>query len=274
MTKVIDKGSAVDAEMKAKIEEAARIAEAKKAFDEARKLLLATASGLGAAAAIGSTSLTELAFLFNDACRRRMATEEDARMLYGAYAEAHNTGVTARTVLIGNVSYAVTVDKLLDMDEKSVKTPISMFRTFARPAVVSQGLDLFSRVQRIASDMDPGKRVGSIYNCLVTVNRKVTDKAEELALADHELDRLTVGDDEIVKWISSNKAAPKERDFDTRLEALAREMAKLVKKGDEPTLRPVYDDLCSVIKRRAATPEIKAGPNLAVARVETGATTH
>lgn len=274
MTKPNNQAGAVDKEMQAKIDEAARIAEAKAVFDEARKLLLASASELGARAAAGATSLTELAFLYNDACRRRMATVEDARLFYGAYAEAHNAAIAAKTVLIGNVSYSVTTDKLLDMEEKSIKTPISMFRTFARPAVVAMGLELYSRVQRIASAMDTDKRVGSIYNCMVTVNRKVSDKADAMALADHELDRLTVGDDEIASWISATKAAPKERDFDTRLEALAKEMAKLVKKGEEPTLRPVYDDLCSIIKRRAATPEIKAGPNLAVARIDTGATQH
>ena len=252
--------------------------EAKAAFELFRKELISEASKLGQAAAAGATSLTELAYLFNDAARHGMVTETDARMLYGAYADAHNAAVAAKTVTIGNVTYNVTVDKLLDMDEKSIKTPISLFRTFARPAVVALGLQLFDTVSKIAAGIDREKRIGSIYNCLVAVNRKVSDMAESMALSDKELAKLPFpSDPEIVAWISAKpKVQPAERPFDARLDAVIKELAKLVKKGEEPALRPVYDDLCAIAKRREATPEISTGvPGTTLARVDAGnVTTH
>ena len=264
-----NKTNAVDAEL-ARIKAAE---EARAAFELFRKELVAEASKLGQAAAAGATSLTELAYLFNDAARHGMVTEADARMLYGAYADAHNAAVSAKTVTIGNVTYSVTSDKLLDMDEKSIKTPISLFRTFARPAVVALGLQLFDTVSKIAADIDREKRVGSIYNCLVAVNRKVSDMAETMALADNELlAKLPFpSDPEIVAWISAKpKVQPAERPFDARLEAVIKELAKLVKKGEEPALRPVYDDLCAIAKRREATPAIPTGvPGMQLERVTT-----
>lgn len=261
------KSAAVDKE----IEEKKRVAQLQAEFEAFRKALVAEATKLGQQAAAGATSLLELAFLYNDAARRRLATVDDARLLYGAYATAHNEAVSAKTVLIGNVSYSVTTDRLLDMAEKSVKTPISMFRSFAQPAVVALGLDFFQRVQTIAAGIEGKKRIGSVYNCLVVANRRACDKAEHLALADKELDQLTVTDVEIVDWISAKpKAQADEKSFEKRLEAVIKEMAKLVKSGEEPTLRPIYNDLCDMAKRREELPAIPAGvPGMTVERVTT-----
>lgn len=251
MTKPTNKTNETDA----KLEEAKRMEAQKAAYDHYRGALLDRAAEYGEKAAIGQTSLTALAFYFNEAVRRGMATEGDARLVYGAYAEKFNAAVAAQSVTIGNVAYATTTDKLIDLDEKSIKTPVSMFRTFGRPAVVAQGLELYTRVQAACGLLERSKRIGSVYNCMVAVNRGVTEASEASLLSDAQVaaGEFAVTDEMIAAWIAApEKAQPKERDFATRLAALVTDCAKLVKKGECPNLKAVYDLLVDVEKAHKA----------------------
>lgn len=223
-----------------KLAEAARIEEQKAAHAHSRAELLATAGNYGRDAAAGQTSLTALAFFFNDACRRGFTTEGDARAVYTAYAEAHNAAIEAGKVLIGNVEYRVVADKLLELEDN--KTPVSEFRSFGRPHVVAQGLAMYQDVIAVANGMPKEARDNlSVYQCMVRVNRRVSEAAETLGDAFADFIATPEWIRECIATPEAKKPEPKT--FAQRLDRLVADMAKLVKKDECPDLRTVYDAL-------------------------------
>jgi hypothetical protein len=115
-----------------------------------RAALLAKVHELGATIADAQKSKTQAAYLFNAAARLgivhvgkgKSAAGDDAEKIYLELANAHNAA--------GNG--AADFDAL-PADAKSAKSAISLFRSFALPAVLNQGDEFFPLVCQVARDL-------------------------------------------------------------------------------------------------------------------------
>ena len=263
-TKPMSDAEKAEAKLAADARNAAIIAENVKS----RGILLETAGKYGREAAAGQTSLTALAYFFNDACRHGFATEGDARSVYVAYAEAHNAAIEAGSVVVGNTTYKVAADKLIELGDN--ETPVSEFRTFGRPNVVLQGLGLYQDVIEAASRVTRENRVGSVYVCMVAVNRRISDATK--GMDEKAVLEWKVTPDMVAAWIAKpakSEVAPKT--FAEKLDKLVLDMAKLVKKADDencPDLRAVYDALELVqVDFKRATIAARIAPEAALSKL-------
>lgn len=250
---------------------AAKQAEADKAaFEAARVTMFDTVRKHGAEAATGAQSLTKVAFLFNAAVRAGVMTAGDATKVFVAYGEAFNAAIAAGEVMIGNVAYRVTTNALKDLSSEKTKSGASLLRTFAAPAVVAQGLNFFVEVQEVAAALPvEGRAQASVWNCLVLANRKLIAACDADLMSDADIaaGKFAVTRDMIREWIAAPaKEEAAEKTFDERLARLVLDMAKLVKKGEEPRLRAIYDQLDQLAAARKLT---KAESANAVANVVT-----
>lgn len=169
-----------------------------------------TAMVYGSQHARGEASLTRLAFYFSGGCRAGFLSESDAEGLYKAFIAGHNQHVSAAP--------STGHEKMLD-DDKSLKVPVSLFRTFGKRAPVSMGEAFYARVLGVRHSIGATDRAGSAYNAMVTVNRRVVELGEKVA-------QVVVTDDEIRGWISKKPVATK--DDLAKLEELCVKLAKMV----------------------------------------------
>lgn len=162
--------------------------------EAARNGILAKAGEYGAHSAEGDMSLTKVAFLFNQACRSKVMTVDDARAVYVAYTDGRNAAMAAKgSVEIEGANYqtgcaVVTTDGKSSADNGALKAAVSIFATFGRPAVVVQGLGFYDEVRTMWLALDAGKRQQkSLYNAFVAANRAVSKAADGQNLTADEL---------------------------------------------------------------------------------------
>ncbi len=194
-----------------------------------RAALIVKAEEYGAAASEGDMSQTKVAFLFNQACREGVMTEEDASKVYLAYAKGYNAARAAKgKITIGETEHAVHGDSMSDAErgKGAEKTAVSIFRTFGRPAVVAQGLDLYRQVREMRELIGADDRAqASLFNAFVAVNRAVSKAADESEKPDAE---YRVTEDVIAKAITK---APGGKTDAEKLAALVTALGKLIKTG-------------------------------------------
>jgi hypothetical protein len=167
---------------------------------------LAAAEQLGATAANGAASLTDLAVAFTGWVADKVLTRENADKVYLAYANAFNA--SARN----GVAELAT-------DEKGARVSISIFRSFGNPQVVAHGAKFHERVLVLRNEV-PAERRMSGYNSMVAVNRGL----EKL-----ELKAAYVTDEQIVAMMTKPVTASKD-DLAKLAEIIAR-MEKLSIEG-------------------------------------------
>src|SRR5688500_9668918 len=114
------KGAKARAEsMKAQdlIDDAAKAASVLSNHETARAAVIARAETYGASASEGDMSQTKLAFLFNQAVREHILTEEDASKVYLAYAKGYNAARAAKgEIEIAGVKHGVSGDSMSDAE--------------------------------------------------------------------------------------------------------------------------------------------------------------
>ena len=111
----------------------ALLVKAREQHEKDRAAVIRQANLFGVQSARGEMSLTKLAFLFNDAVRRRFMTVADAEVTYKAYVDARNAAVAA-----GTMSCRATQSASDAMPAKSTTWPLS--RTFCAPEVEASAL--------------------------------------------------------------------------------------------------------------------------------------
>jgi hypothetical protein len=161
----------------------------------------------GVAHARGEASLTKLAFFFSAGVRDGALSEGDADALYAAFVAGHNRHI----VTTG------TGHEMIATDEKSLKVPTSIFRTFGKRGPVAMGPDFYQRVLTVRHAIGPSDRLGSAYNAMVKCNREVVKLAEKAAV-------VVISDDDIRGWISKPATVDK-----TELDKLAELVTKIAK---------------------------------------------
>lgn len=175
-----------------------------------RAAAVAKAEEYGAGFYRGTASLTHLAFFFSEGVRSGELSEGDADALYRAFINGHNGAIRMAEVASGH--------EFLPTDDKSLKVPTSIFRTFGKRAPVAMGADFYARVIRIRHGIGAADRAGSAYNAMVTCNRRVVELGEKSAV-------VVVNDDEIAAWITKKPVATK--DDLAKLEELVVKLAKM-----------------------------------------------
>ena len=197
--------------------------------ETARAALIEKAEAYGAAASEGDMSQTKVAFLFNQAVREGVMTEEDASKIYLAYAKGYNAARVAKGKLeVAGTSYDVHGDSMSDAErgKGAEKTAVSIFRTFGRPAVVAQGLDLYRQVRELRELIGADDRAqASLFNAFVAVNRAVSKAADESEKPDAEFRA-----DEALIAKAITKVGGGKTDAE-KLAALVAALGKLVKTG-------------------------------------------
>ena len=221
----------------------ALIAEQRKAFEAARARVIKQANLFGVQSARGEMSLTKLAFLFNDACRNRVMTVADAEVTYKAYVDARNAAVAAGHVTIDGVDYRVTADRI---EPEQMDVSVSTFATFGKPAVIAQGLNLFQNIMAVQAEIPTDRRaVKSPYNAMVRVGRRIVKDCKASTLTDVQ---ISMGEFPVTReyLFDTLSKTPVTKDFGAKLKALVDAAQKLVKAGDCPDLRVVFDALVIV----------------------------
>src|SRR5688572_16302992 len=251
MTNNVKEAKARAEAMKAKglIDDAAKEAARLTNQETAREHVFATAETYGATASEGDMSQTKLAFLFNQAVRERILTEEDAGKVYLAYAKGYNAASAAKgEIEIAGVKHGVSGDIMSDAErgKGAEKTAISIFRSFGRVEVVAQGLGLYREVRETRELLGADDRAqSSLFNAFVAVNRDVSRAADasdkpdaDFVLADAERAEL------IAKAITKDAKGGK-TDAE-KLAALVAAVGKLNKTGNFAGLDAVIAALAMV----------------------------
>ena len=253
MTQNVKQAQARADAMKAQalIDDAAKAAEQLTNAETMRAAMLAQAETYGASAVEGDMSQTKLAFLFNQAVRVSVLTEEDAGAVYLAYVKGYNASRIAKSkVTIGDVEVQAHGDVLGDADKGkgAEKTAISIFRTFGRAAVVGQSIGLFDRVRMLRDKVAADDRAqSSLFNAFVAVNRAVSKAADATSLSDADLlaGKMPAVEDALIEAAVTKQASTKTAA--QKLEALVKACQKLVKSGDyDATLDQVLVTLGTV----------------------------
>jgi hypothetical protein len=235
-----------------------------------RNATLETARKYGAENAAGAMSLTKLAYLFNEAVRIGVMTEADAGLVYREFSLGHNEVVEARgSISINGVSYSAVADKLIELEEKSAKTPVSMFRSFGKMAAVAQGLALYQTMLRVRADIPTDKVYGSAYSCMVKVNREVVSAAEKSDLSDADIlaGKQVVTEDQIRAWLTkAGTETGAAKSFADKLADLIETARKLHKKGEadlEPALVALKDAAAAYDAKLKGEPKLTVVPKAA-----------
>lgn len=246
---------------------------AKRANSEAvRNATFEQARIYGAESATGSLSVTKLAYLYNEAVRQGTMSLDDAARVYKAYVAGFNEVVTAGSAIeINGVSYQAATDR--DAQDPENKTPISMFRTFGKPAVVAQGLGHFQRVLRLRAEVSKSDLYGSAYSCMVKVNREIISAADKSSMSDKDVaaGKQEVTDAMIVAWMTKADASKDDGDESATPEEKAKKSAaekldklieaanKLAKTGEVDGLAAVVETLREIAGKHAIA--VKAAAN-------------
>ena len=254
------------------------LADASKALSEGanieaiRAAHMADVVKIGALAADGVLSLTDLAVKFAGWVKSKVFTEEHAGVIYTAYVDGFNAKIDAAT--LGGAGERIVPSK----------QSISIFKTFGREAVALYGDTWFGRVAKIAADVNAKlgadeKRL-SVYNSLVRANRKLADGWDQGQKSHKDFAgwaKADVTDAAITDWI-----APKAQDPKSDLLVLTQAVAALVKAGKREGL---HADLAAHVAAECAKLEsildrakagtlkplsnlIKAGPKLTPAEIK------
>jgi len=214
--------------------------------------LIEKAEAYGVEAATGDMSQTKVAFLFNQAVRERLMTEADAGAVYTAYAKGYNAARIAKgSLVIADTTHFVHGDGMNDVDrgKGAEKTAISIFRTFGRPAVVAQGLEMYQDVRELRELLGADDRAqGSLFNAFVAVNRAVTKAADESERPDVEFRY-----DEALILATITKAGGGKTDVE-KLAALCAALGKLIKTGKFDDSIEDAARILSAVKPKAVGP--------------------
>lgn len=181
---------------------------------------------LGRQAARGQASLTNVALMFASAVREKLLTAEDAKSVYDTYAKGLNDMVDGKLSSAG-------LERIVPS-----KVSVSMLRSFGNPGPVANP-DLYQRVLAVLNTVPKDDRVGSTYNCFVTVNRRLQDGYEVSKLIDAAQFKVT--DEMLAQWLTKKERA--EKDDGQRLADAIAALGKLVKTGRFVGLDHEYDRL-------------------------------
>jgi hypothetical protein len=158
------KANAIVAAAQTDADVAAMVAAANLVRDENIALVSAEMETLGAAFAAGSVALTDAAIYFGQQVAAELVTENDASVLYLAFANASNKARTRGAPFV-------------KADAKSAKTDISTFKTFGRPTVarvVAEVPSLYDDAAIVFDAMDR-KLTNSAYQSFAKINRAIDE---------------------------------------------------------------------------------------------------
>ena len=158
------KANAIVAAAQTDAEVAAMVAQANLVRDENIALVSMQMETLGQAFAAGAVALTDAAIYFGSQVAAELVTENDAPVLYLAFANASNKARTRGAAFV-------------KADAKSAKTDISTFRTFGRPTVarvVAELPSLYDEAATVYDAMDR-KTTNSAYQSFAKINRAIDE---------------------------------------------------------------------------------------------------
>ena len=252
------------------------LADASKALSEGanieaiRAAHMADVAKIGALAADGVLSLTDLAVKFAGWVKSKVFTEEHAGVIYTAYVDGYNAKIDAAT--LGGAGERIVPSK----------QSISIFKTFGREAVALYGDTWFGRVAKIAADVNAKlgadeKRL-SVYNSLVRANRKLADGWDQGQKSHKDFAgwaKADVTDAAITDWISPKAQDPKS-DLLVLTQAVAQSFADAAGYGwtvasatfDWATLRDNVQKEVTRLSGIYNSNLIKAGPKLTPAEIK------
>ena len=201
--------------------------------DGAMNDIIATMEAFGGHIAIGKAGLTEAAMFWGAECGspNSPTNDADAERVYKALAAGHNAHVRSG-------------EAEMPTDEKSIKSAVSIFRTFGKVGVL--GRSFWLQVLTVRAAMAPETlKVKSAYNALVTANRRALDYAKENNLP--TLNGVRFADEMVRDWLT--KGETEDKSEAQKLAAAAKAFLALVGNAERPWVGTCLPEIAAEVEQ-------------------------